>query len=273
MSVMLTKRREAEERFCVMALKAILDNLDGVAADVAKEYKHRDDGKYVLDVTPVDGVELAEVSKLQSALSKERENSRKSTELLKAFDGIDANKARDAMNKVAEMTNWTPEQKVKEQIEAIRTQLLDAHGKEKSKLEEKLGKLNKALEEAMIVSVATQALAEQKGSVKLLMPHVRQQTRLRDADGKLVVEVLAADGTPRTAGSDGHAMTITELVTEMKTQDDFASAFEGSGATGTGATPGPTRGGNRNNAAQLKELAELPPAERMKRAQELGIKK
>lgn len=229
-----------------MALKAIVDNLDGLSEELTKEYKQREDGKYVLDVTAVDGLELAEVSKLQSALSKERENARKANEQLKNYEGLDSAKAREALKKVEEMATWTPEQKVKEQIEAVKASMLDAHGKEKKALEEKLVRLNKALEEAMIVSVATQALTEQKGSVKLLMPHIRQQTRLRDVEGKLLVEVLGPDGSPRLTGSDGHAMSISELVTEMKTQNDFASAFEGTGATGSGATgaqPPRTRGG------------------------------
>ena len=269
MSVRLIKRREAEE-FCVMALKAILDNLDGLVEDVAKEYKKRDDGKFVLDVTSVDGLELAEVSKLQSALSKERENNRKSAELLKQFENLDPAKAREAITKVEEMANWTPEQKVNEQIEAVKASIIEAHGKEKAKLEEKLAKLTKSLEEAKIVSVATQALAEQKGSVRLLMPHVRQQTRLREVDGNFIVEVLGADSNPRLTGSDGHPMTITELVAEMKTQNDFASAFEGTGATGSGAGPsGTTKAGKLTN----EELGKLPPAERLKKAHELGITK
>jgi len=269
MSVMLIKRREAEE-FCVMALKAILDNLDGISEEIKKEYKQRDDGKFVLDVTSVDGFELAEVSKLQSALSKERENNRKAAEQLKAFENLDPAKAREAITKVEEMANWTPEQKVKEQIEAVKASIIDAHGKEKAKLEEKLSKMTKSLEEAKIVSVATQALSEQKGSVRLLMPHVRQQTRLREVDGNFIVEVLGADNNPRLTGSDGHPMTINELVAEMKTQNDFASAFEGTGASGSGAVPtGTTKAGKFTN----EELGKLPPAERLKKAHELGITK
>lgn len=218
-----------------MALKAILDNLEGISEEISKEYKKRDDGKFVLDVTSVDGFELAEVSKLQSALSKERENNRKAAEQLKPFENLDPAKAREAMKKVEEMATWTPEQKVKEQIEAVKASIIEAHGKEKAKLEEKLSKLTKSLEEAMIVSVASQALAEQKGSVRLLMPHVRQQTRLREVEGKFIVEVLGIDGNPRLVGADGHPMAINELVSEMKTQNDFASAFEGTGATGSGA--------------------------------------
>lgn len=219
-----------------MALNAILESVEGLPEDVAKEYKKRDDGKFVLDVTSVDGLELAEVSKLQSALSKERENSRKANEKLKIFEGLDPDKAREALGKVEEMANWEPEQKVKEQIEAVKSQMMDAHGKEKAKLQEKLEKLTNSLEDAMIVSVASQELAKEKGSVRLLMPHMRQQTRLREADGRFVVEVMGDDGNPRLTGSDGHPMSIAELVSEMKTQDDFASAFEGTGATGSGAT-------------------------------------
>ena len=253
-----------------MALKALLDNLDGISEEIKKEYKQRDDGKHVLDVTSVDGLELAEVAKLQSALSKERENNRKAAEQLKAFEDLDPAKAREALKKVEEMATWTPEQKVKEQVEAVKASIIEAHGKEKTKLDEKLKKLTASLEDAMIVSVASQALAEQKGSVRLLMPHIRQQTRLRDADGKFIVEVMGSDGNPRLTGSDGHAMSINELVAEMKTQNDFASAFEGTGATGSGATQTNT---NRTNKLTNEELAKLPPAERLKKARELGITK
>jgi len=274
MSVMLIKRREAEE-FCVMAILSIIDQeaFDALPETIApkEQYKKRDDGKYVLDVTSVDGLELAEVSKLQSALSKERENSRKAAEQLKVFEDLDPAKARDAMKKVEEMANWTPEQKVKEQIEAVKASIIEAHGKEKAGLEERLVKLTKSLEEAMIVSVSSQELAEQKSSVRLLMPHVKQQTRLREADGKFVVEVLGPDGNPRLIGSDGHPMSIGELIGEMKTQNDFASAFEGTGSTGSGANQSTNT--NKVNSGSYEELAKLPPAERLKKAREMGIQK
>jgi hypothetical protein len=255
-----------------MALKAIIETIEGLPADVAKEYKKNEDGRYHLDVTAVDGLELAEVGKLRSALSKERENNREASDKLKEFEGIDPTKARDAIKKVGEMSNWTPDQKVKEQMDAVKTQLLDAHGKEKAKLEERLAKLTKQLENAMIDSVATQAIVENKGSVKLLMPHVRGQTRLREIDGKFIVEVIGPDNNPRLSGTQATPMTINELVAEMKTQNDFASAFEGTNASGSGSSGGGSGGGG-TNAKTLEELAKLPPAERLKRARELGIKK
>lgn len=254
-----------------MALRAILDNLEGLAADVAKEYTKRDDGKYVLDVIEVAGLQLAEVGNLQSALSKERENARAAGDKLKTFEGLDAGKAREALKKVEDMANWSSDEKVKEQIEAIKKQMAEAHGSEVAKLKERLETIMTALEEAKIDSVATHALAEQKGSVTLLMPHIQRQTRLREADGKYVVEIVGSDGTPRLTGTDGHAMSIGELVTEMKGQDDFASAFDGTGASGSGAHGGNgQRGGKR---LDTEALGKLPPAQRMQAAEKMGIKK
>jgi len=176
------------------------------------------------------------------------------------------------MKKVEEMAAWTPEQKVKEQIEAVKASIIEAHGKEKAKLEEKLAKLTKAYEAKTIDLVAQQALNEQGCKLtKMPMLYIRQQTRLRESDGNFITEVLDDNKNPRVAGTDCHSMTIPELVTEMKTQNEFAIAFEGTGATGSGAGPSANANTNRNNV-NLAELAKLPPQERLKKARELGIK-
>ena len=218
-----------------MALKAILDTLDGLAADVAKEYTKGTDGKFVLQVTPINGFALENVEGLKTALGKERENNRVATESIKAFEGLDPIKAREALTKITEMANWTPEQKVKEQIEAIKSQLVDAHGKEKTTLEKKLQSYQKQLSNALITAAATQAISAHKGIPDLLLPHVERQTRIRETgDGQLVVEVIDKDGNPRVDGN-GKPLSIEMLVEGMKASDTFARAFEGSGASGSGA--------------------------------------
>jgi hypothetical protein len=228
-----------------MALKAILDNLDGLPADVAKEYTKGDDGKFTLVVEAVGGLALENVDGLKTALSKERETARKAGDALKPFDGLDPVKARDALTKVGEMANWTPEQKVKEQIESIKSQLLEAHGKEKATLEKRLAGYQKQLNNALITQAATAAIAEHKGVVELLLPHVERSTRIRETEnGQLVVEVIDKDGNPRV-DNKGNAMSITQLVESMKASDTFARAFEGSGATGSGATGGKAGGSGR----------------------------
>lgn len=79
-----------------------------------------------------------------------------------------------------------------------------------------------------------EALGEAKGSVKLLAPHI--QTRVKGEfqdDGTTKITVLNEDGTPMYV--KGKPGTIKDLVAQLKSSDDFAAAFEGSGATGTGS--------------------------------------
>lgn len=223
-----------------MALKAIVDTVDGLPADVAKEYAKGDDGKFRLQVTPVDGLALENVDGLKTALGKERESVRKLTEATKTFEGLDADKARDALKKVEEMANWTPEEKVKQQIEAIKTAMLDSHGKEKSGLQKKLDALTKQLNGALITSAATQALVKHKarGDGTLLLPHVERQVRMRETEnGQFMVEVVDENGNVRVNGA-GKNMSIEELVESMKKSDAFAPGFDGSGASGSGAAGG-----------------------------------
>ncbi|MBN2312360.1 MAG: hypothetical protein JXM79_00430, partial [Sedimentisphaerales bacterium] len=103
-----------------MALAAIIKDeaYNGLSNDLKKEYVKQDDGTYRLDVTPVGDFALENVKGLKTALSSERTAREAAETKLKSFDGLDGAKARDALKKVEEMTNWKPEDKVKEQIEA-----------------------------------------------------------------------------------------------------------------------------------------------------------
>ena len=116
-----------------MALKAVLDNLDGLDEGVASLYSEVE-GRFVLAVEPVDGFSLENVSGLKSSLMKERQNAKTVTAKLQAFGEMDAEDARNAMEKFGEMSNWTPEDKVREQIAEREKQLVRKHGNEMEKV-------------------------------------------------------------------------------------------------------------------------------------------
>jgi hypothetical protein len=98
-------------------------------------------------------------------------------------------------------------------------------------------KMQGALERYLIDQQATSALAGAKGSVELLLPHVKAHTKVV-ADGEdYVVRVVDPQGDFRSDGKGGF-MTVAGLVAEMKTQEAFGRAFESEKATGTGARPG-----------------------------------
>src|SRR5690606_7438402 len=103
----------------------------------------------------------------------------------------------------------------------------------------------------LIDAEATSALAEAKGSVDLLLPHIRNAARVVEReDGSFGVEIASKEGGPRVNGS-GQNMTIKELVQEMRQSEVFGRAFDASGQSGTGKVPGATGGTGALKRSQM----------------------
>lgn len=99
---------------------------------------------------------------------------------------------------------------------------------------------DKALASHMIGDVAVREIAEAKGAVDLLMPHIRNKCRVvQEDDGKFVVRVFDDEGSARSDGAGGW-MSVKGLVTEMKVSAMFGRAFDSEAPGGTGARPGST---------------------------------
>lgn len=103
--------------------------------------------------------------------------------------------------------------------------------------DQKVQKMQGALERYLVDQAATAALADAKGSVRLLLPHVKAHTRVVQDGEDYVVRVVDAQGDFRSDGKGGF-MTVADLVTEMKTQEEFGRAFESATPGGNGAPPG-----------------------------------
>ncbi len=223
-----------------MALAPFVTTLEGLAEPVAKEYvKNEKDGKFYLNVTPTEGFALENVKGLKDALSQERSRADTAEQKLTVFKDIDPAAARDALSKVDEMKNWTPEQKVREQIEAREAQLTTKYGNERKGLEEQIGVLKNQLQGMLVTNAATKAILDAEGVPDLLLPIVERQVRMRAmANGEYVVEIVDGKNNPRVSPRPGisEPMTIAELVAELKTSNTFARAFNGNGASGGGAT-------------------------------------
>lgn len=248
------------------------ETYNGLPEDVKKEYKAgtkdpngRFDlsGRFLLDVGAVDGFALEDVSGLKSAYSKEHESRKDLEKKVKDFEGIDPAKAREALEKLDKLKDLPSDEKVKEQIEAIKKQLSEKHTGELKIKEDSIGSLTKQLEKVMIEASAIKAIAENKGSAELLLPHIKNSTRIKKNDaGEYSVEVVDKDGNVRISPATGSTapMSITELVGEMKGSDTFAPAFEGSNRRGGGTPPGGDKGG--------ADLSNMTPAQKMRYARE-----
>jgi hypothetical protein len=130
-----------------------------------------------------------------------------------------------------------------------------------------LAEMKAALARHLISDAASRALAEHKGSIDLLLPHVLASCKMvRKENGDYGVTVLDAQGDSRF-DSAGSLMGVSGLVAEMKTQDKFGRAFESEAAPGAGTTPGSM---NRSTARPgSQDMENLSPTQKIA----IGLKK
>jgi len=238
-----------------MALTAKLNKEahGALSEELQKEYKEETDGNFILDVTPIDGLALENVTGLKKTVETLRVSEKELTNSVKAqtdalatekakFAGIDVEQAREAIGKIADIKNWKGEEKIAEAVKAVETknkQLMDdlttKHKEVVTGLEKSVTDTRGQLHEEIVTSKITRAIHEADGNVELLLPHVKNQVRMAQAtDGKFIPEVVYENQTPRIGDTDGNPMTITQLIGEMKGKDVFAGAFKGVNSNGSG---------------------------------------
>jgi hypothetical protein len=242
---------------------------EGLPDEVKTHYAEAEDGTYGLGVTPVDGLELMNPANLKKALSSERSKASEAEKARKAVEAkwgdLEPDAARDALAKLEEMAGMDPEGKAKaereafeknlsDKFEADRKKFLDKHTAEREADAKERTVLEAQLENQLIAAAASKAIADAGGSVELLLPIVRQSTRMKkNDDGTFSVVVLDAEGTERLSPVAGSTtpMSISELVEEKKGDKKYARAYDGSGASGSGAG----RSGAQGSGASAYKLS------------------
>jgi hypothetical protein len=238
-----------------MAIKAIIEKLDD-APEPLREHYTEQDGKFVLAVDAVGGFALEDVSGLKSALGKERTTRENLEKQVVAFKDLDPAKAREALAKLEELGNLDPAKEADKiantKFEAAKAQLLEKHGQEITARDERIGKLTGAMDKLVRQAAATAAIAEAKGSVELLLPHVLASTRVKETDdGAFTVEVIDAAGNVRIANGKGDPMDLKALVAEMRSTETFARAFDGDGQSGSGKLADHGKGGGLSGKGNI----------------------
>lgn len=235
-------------------LDLVVDSKDGLAEDIAAEYEPGTDaleGKFILQTKAAGGLAVEDVAGLKKSLEASRGEVNVAQKKLKTFDGIsDPKAAKDAMKKVAEMAGWDPDKEVSEKIAAREAELIKVHTEALTKETSRGDGLASQLEKTLVIAAATEAIQKAGGRIQLLLPHVRNQVRMKQSEGgDFIAEVFdPVNKSPRVGDTQGNPMTIPALVAEMKASDDFAAAFDGTGSTGGGAG-----GGGAGNAESGKK--------------------
>jgi polyhydroxyalkanoate synthesis regulator phasin len=230
-----------------MALKAVVEILDEVPEALREEYTEAD-GRYILDVEAVDGFALEDVKGLKNALSRQQADAKRFKDQLKAFGDMSPDEAKKAAERLAELEELTNskgdvEARIKDGIKNREDQLVTKYKKELDEKDSRISHLTGKLEGALVDSRAAEAIREAKGSVELLLPHVKRYVRMNEVDGQFVAQVVDDQDNPRISlkSNSTDPMSIQELVKEMSGKDTYAPAFAGSGASGGGVAG--TRGG------------------------------
>lgn len=229
-----------------------------------------DGGKFVFEAETV-----TEVAGLKRTLEERKTKHAELAEMLKRFDGIDPERARQL--EVEAEKQQREGLKSKGDWDAREKQLTDRLAADLQKREAQFQaeleaaktretRLRQSLEQHLVRAEATAALAQHGGVPELLLPHVTGRIKVLEDGDQYVARVIGPDGNPRIADVKGTPMSIAQLVAEMREDAVFAPAFKASRAGGSGA-PGESTAGAGGAARISREEARDPGKYRAARAE------
>jgi len=216
-------------------LLTVLENLENVN-EALRPFYREDNGRYILNASPVGNFELADTAALKKALNAERsakENLAKSMKKYEKYADIDLDAAIEAQSKLAEFDagNIDMQAEVQRKLKAQADQLVTQHGEETEALKNRIDKLMGKLRTLMVDNVAITAITEAKGNVKNLLPHVRDRVKVVETDDDFDIQVLTEQGEPAVDGQ-AKAISIDALIKGFV--KEFPFAFKGTESTGGG---------------------------------------
>jgi Txe/YoeB family toxin of Txe-Axe toxin-antitoxin module len=226
-----------------MALKLIIDKLEDVDEALRPLYEEKD-GKFQL---AVEGIEDA--SGLKKALNSERQQRAAFEKKVKAWEAL--GKTPEEIAELTAAAQQAEEDKLKGagEWEKLKAQMNDAH---KRALDAKdaaiaakdaeIAGMRASLERHLIVAQATAEIAAAKGEPELLLPVVQRFMKVNEENGNYSTQIVDAKGDPRV-DAKGNPLSLSALMAELKANEKYGRAFEGSGSSGSGMPPGGGNGG------------------------------
>jgi len=253
-----------------MALKAYLTDDEHSKLDEAQKglYAKDAEGRHLLQVEGRDGFALENVQGLKSTVEALRSESNTLKGKLKGFGELTPEQAAEALRKATEYDAIDPKAeagKLKEQYETRTREALAAAGKEwearVKAAEERVQAQSQQLNRLLIETAVTTTTSDPsiKGKAHMLLPAIREITRVVEDNGTARVSVLNPETGVERVGAQGKPLTIPELLLEMRADERWKGAFEiagpaGGGGAPAGGAPGGT-GGKKVSEMSVEEKA------------------
>lgn len=149
---------------------------------------------------------------------------------LSTFDSVDIDGLKEKASKADELESKLKGlSKSDEKYDELKRSLEEQLTLERQKHEKFV---NQYTEQA-VDSRITQAISRNSGIPELLKPIVKSRVKpVLSESGDVSMEVLSQDGKPYFV--NGKEATVDDIVNELKNDEIYARAFNGSGASGTG---------------------------------------
>lgn len=208
-------------------------------------------GKYQLQVVESDGLKLASVDKLLSALGAERDRADAAEKKSKAFGDLTPEAAREAITSLAALAAGTPDGKTGQIIQLREKTLRGEFETQLAAERTKVKDMEAALQTTLVETAAIRAISDTdpKASVELLLPIVTRSLKVvKTDDGKFVTRVVDANGIPRVKDAQGTPLSPVDFVAEIRKVPAYAGAFGGTGSTGMGTSGASSSGGASGGA-------------------------
>lgn len=225
--------------------KIVVSSIEGLPEHVTANAVELDDGGgYEIEV------DLADHSKLHSALREER---KRAAELKAKLSTVDVEEYERLRTEAAEREQRAEaeRQKVIEEqarrdgdMEKLKAQWAETRQKFEADAAKERDRLLAEIRRVSISEAASRAIGEAGGNVRLLLPHAEQRLRVEEASGTFQVRVIDGEGNT-VFDDDGSPATVKGLVERMRADKDFAFAFSGTGRGGSARTESVSQPGVR----------------------------
>ena len=157
---------------------------------------------------------------------------------------------REKFNEIAEKTKEGG--KLKIDMDKIKKEADARIERERESSKQQVEEMRTALATHLVDKEAISAINENKGSVALLLPHVKNHSVVeREEDGSYTVRIADEWGNA-VPNSEGGWMTVPQFVKSLKSDKDFAAAFESELPKGGGSDPK----GSENPGPRLPNVDE-----------------
>ena len=260
-------------------LKAVYEAADEIPENLREYYAESDAGGYILSVSDESGYALENVQGLKSTLGKLKDRATKAEEGLKQYSAIGRSpqELAEALQQLESLRITQGEES--EAISRMKAELDNVKRSARENIEQATAPIQsladarmEQIKDLLIDSQLQNAIIEAGGNPRLLMPILKNEVRARtDEDGKVIVEIVDADGTPRVKGKDLAPMGFADLVAERRNDPDLAVAFKANGHSGGGTTPDSTaRQGGARREFTPDEVASMSLSE-YRQAREQGL--